>query len=283
MPGYSRKEILLRFKKSGIQQYNYRMTQKNLLTDIADNILTITINRPDKLNALNRITLDELRKALINGLEANDVMGIIITGAGEKAFVAGADISEFTGISVDDGQILARNGHAIFKLIESGSKPIIAAVNGFALGGGCELAMACHLRIASANALFGQPEVSLGLIPGYGGTQRLVQLIGKGKALELMLTADMIKADEALKLGLVNHVTSLEELIPATRDLMKKINTKSPVAIREVITCVNAYFESGTDGFEKEISQFGNCFGTDDFKEGTAAFIEKRKPEFSGN
>ena len=259
------------------------MTQKNLLTDIADNILTITINRPDKLNALNRITLDELRKALINGLEANDVMGIIITGAGEKAFVAGADISEFTGISVDDGQNFARNGHAIFKLIESGSKPIIAAINGFALGGGCELAMACHLRIASANALFGQPEVSLGLIPGYGGTQRLVQLIGKGKALELMLTADMIKADEALKLGLVNHVTSLEELIPATRDLMKKINTKSPVAIREVITCVNAYFESGTDGFEKEISQFGNCFGTDDFKEGTAAFIEKRKPEFSGN
>ena len=227
------------------------MTYSNLLAEVAENIMTITINRPDKLNALNRLTLEELKDSVTKCLESKEVKGIIITGAGDKAFVAGADISEFAGISVSDGQSLARNGHDIFNLIESSPKPVIAAVNGFALGGGCELAMACHIRLASENAQFGQPEVNLGLIPGYGGTQRLVQLIGKGKALELMLTAGMIKADEASQLGLVNHVTSSEELIPSTRTLMKKINSKSPLAVKEVITCVNAYFESGTDGFEK--------------------------------
>ena len=259
------------------------MAYKNLLTDTADKILTITINRPDKLNALNQLTLEELEDAVTNGLATKGIMGVILTGAGEKAFVAGADISEFTGISISDGQTLARNGHDIFKLIETSAKPVIAAVNGFALGGGCELAMACHLRFASENAQFGQPEVNLGLIPGYGGTQRLVQLIGKGKALELMLTGNMIGSADAEQIGLVNRVTSMEELIPSARSLMKKINSKSPLAVKEVITCVNAYFESGTDGFEKEIAQFGNCFGTADFEEGTTAFLEKRKPEFPGN
>ena len=259
------------------------MNYTNLLIDISEKILTITINRPDKLNALNSQTLDELKDAVTKGIGDKNVRGMIITGTGDKAFVAGADISEFLGISISDGQALAQNGHDIFNLIESSPKPVIAAVNGFALGGGCELAMACHIRFASENAQFGQPEINLGLIPGYGGTQRLIQLIGKGKALELMLTADMIKAQEANQLGLVNHVTSSDELLPSAQELMKKINTKSPIAAKEVITCVNGYFETGADGFEKEVNQFGNCFGTADFKEGTSAFLEKRKPEFPGN
>jgi len=258
------------------------MEYKNILTETENNILTVTINRPDKLNALNTDTLAELKSAVSDAFDNKDIAGLIITGSGEKAFVAGADISEFNNISIDEGKGLAKKGHEIFNLIERGPKPVIAAVNGFALGGGCELAMACHIRVASENAMFGQPEVNLGLIPGYGGTQRLTQLIGKGKAMELLMTADMIKAREALELGLVNYVTSLEELIPKSIEILEKIRTKSPAAIKEVITCVNAFYEDGNDGFETEINQFGNCFGTEDFKEGVAAFLEKRKANFPG-
>jgi len=258
------------------------MSYQNILIEEANEILTLTINRPDKLNALNTATLAEIRSAVQDGFQNPAIKGLIITGAGEKAFVAGADISEFNNISIDEGKTLAGNGHEIFNLIENGPKPVIAAVNGFALGGGCELAMACHIRVASENAQFGQPEVNLGLIPGYGGTQRLVQLIGKGKAMELLMTADMIKAEEALKLGLVNYVTSLDELIPTATSILDKVKTKSPVAIKEIIQCVNAFFEDGNDGFRTEIERFGNCFGTEDFKEGTAAFMEKRKAVFPG-
>ena len=253
-----------------------------ILSEKNEGIATITINRPDKLNALNKATLTELDQAVEAAFEDEEVAAIIITGSGEKAFVAGADITEFTGISVEDGENLAQNGQDIFRRIETGSKPVVAAVNGFALGGGCELAMACHIRVASENALFGQPEVNLGLIPGYGGTQRMIQLIGKGKATELLMTADMIKAPEALSLGLVNYVTSLEDLIPKCVEILGKIKSKSPKAISEVINCVNAYFDTGTNGFEVEVNQFGNCVATEDFKEGTAAFLEKRKASFPG-
>jgi len=245
-------------------------------------IASITINRPDKLNALNKATLTELDHAIGAAFEDANVYGIIITGAGEKAFVAGADISEFTGLNIEEGRALSQTGQDIFARIETGPKPVIAAVNGFALGGGCELAMACHIRVSSQNALFGQPEVNLGLIPGYGGTQRLIQLIGKGKAAELLMTADMIKAEAALNLGLTNYVTSQDELMPKCVEILEKIRGKSPLAIGEVITCVNAYFEDGTDGFATEVNQFGNCIGTEDFKEGTAAFLEKRKASFPG-
>lgn len=253
-----------------------------ILSDQDNGIVTITINRPDKLNALNKTTFQELDHATQAAFENSEVYAIIITGSGEKAFVAGADISEFTGLSVDEAKHLSQTGQDIFSRIENGSKPVIAAVNGFALGGGCELAMACHLRVASENALFGQPEVNLGIIPGYGGTQRLVQLIGKGKASELLMTADMIKAPEALSLGLVNYVTSLDELIPKCEEILKKIKSKSPVAIGKIIKCVNANFEDGTNGFEMEVTEFGNCVTTEDFKEGTSAFLEKRKANFPG-
>ncbi len=258
------------------------MTYQNILSDINNGINTITINRPDKLNALNKETFAELGPAIQAAFDDDAIYGIIITGAGEKAFVAGADISEFTGLSVEDGKNLSRTGHAVFNLIENGPKPIIAAVNGFALGGGCELAMACHLRVASENALFGQPEVNLGLIPGYGGTQRLIQLAGKGKASELLMTADMVKADEALRLGIVNHVVPATELLTKCVALLEKIHTKSPTAITEIIQCVNAYFEDGVNGLETEINRFGSCVNTEDFKEGTAAFLEKRKANFPG-
>ena len=258
------------------------MTYQNILSDINNGINTITINRPDKLNALNKETFAELGPAIQAAFDDETIYGIIITGAGEKAFVAGADISEFTGLSVEDGKKLSRTGHAVFNLIENGPKPIIAAVNGFALGWGCELAMACHLRVASENALFGQPEVNLGLIPGYGGTQRLIQLVGKGKASELLMTADMVKADEALRLGIVNHVVPATELLTKCVALLEKIHTKSPTAITEIIQCVNAYFEDGVNGLETEINRFGSCVNTEDFKEGTAAFLEKRKANFPG-
>ena len=258
------------------------MDYTSILSEQDNGIVTITINRPEKLNALNKATLTELDAAVASALKDSSVAGIIITGAGEKAFVAGADISEFTGISVEEGKALSQNGQDIFERIEKGSKPVIAAVNGFALGGGCELAMACHIRVASENALFGQPEVNLGLIPGYGGTQRMIQLIGKGKAAELLMTADMVKAPEALNLGLVNHVTSSEELLPKCVEILEKIKGKSPIAIGEIINCVNAYFEDGTNGFDIEVNQFSNCVATEDFKEGTSAFLEKRKANFPG-
>jgi enoyl-CoA hydratase len=254
----------------------------NILLTSANGILTITVNRPDKLNALNRDTIQEIGSAVRDAEKDPSIKGIIITGSGEKAFVAGADISEFSAYSVSEGMDLSRAGHKVFDSIEQCTKPVVAAVNGFALGGGCELAMSCHLRVASSNAKFGQPEVKLGLIPGYAGTQRLVQLIGKGKALELLMTADMIGADEALSLGLVNYVVPQQDLIAKSTELLNKITAQSPQAIAAVIRSVNAYFTDGVNGFDAEISEFGKCFGTSDFKEGVSAFIEKRKPVFSG-
>ena len=258
------------------------MNFQNVLTKIENGTMVITINRPDKLNALNKQTVQEISQAMHHARENAEVKAIIITGSGPKAFIAGADISEFLGLAPQEGMKLAQTGQDVFKFIEDTTKPVIAAVNGFALGGGCELAMACHLRVAGDNAKFGQPEVNLGLIAGYGGTQRLIQLIGKTKAMELHLTADMIPASEALQLGLVNYVVPQEQLIPKCIELAEKIKTKSPKAVGSAITAMNAYFAEGIDGFAKEIEEFGKCFGTEDFKEGTSAFLEKRKANFPG-
>ncbi|MGZ4053913.1 MAG: enoyl-CoA hydratase/isomerase family protein [Bacteroidia bacterium] len=258
------------------------MTYENLLTSTDNGVLTITINRPDKLNALNKKTVEEIGLAIKAAEAAAEVKAIIITGAGPKSFVAGADIAEFVGLSVEQGKALAKAGQDVFKKIETCSKPVIAAVNGFALGGGCELSMACHLRIASDNAKFGQPEVNLGLIAGYGGTQRLIQYLGKTKATELHMTADMINAEQALGLGLVNYVVPQDQLMAKCLEIIEKIKSKSPKAITGVINSVNAYFENGVDGFNAEVEEFGKCFATEDFKEGTTAFLEKRKANFTG-
>lgn len=256
---------------------------QTLLTDLQDGTLVITINRPDKMNALNKDVIEELGKVLDEVYSNPDIKSAILTGAGEKAFVAGADITEFTSLDAAGGAALAKKGQDnVFDKIENSPKPIVAAVNGFALGGGCELAMACHFRVASENAKFGQPEVNLGLIPGYGGTQRLTQLIGKGKSMELMMTADMIGADEAKALGLVNHVTPLAELLGKTKEILQKIHTKAPVAVAKVIACVNDAAKGETAGFANEIKRFGECFATEDMKEGTGAFLEKRKAIFKG-
>lgn len=256
------------------------MTFENLLTATENGILTITINRPDKLNALNKKTVEEIGLAVKGGESDKNVKAILLTGSGQKSFVAGADITEFVGLTVEEGKELAQAGQDVFRSIETCSKPVLAAVNGFALGGGCELSMACHLRVASENAKFGQPEVNLGLIAGYGGTQRLIQYIGKTKAMELHMTGDMINAEQALQLGLVNYVVPQEQLIPKCLELLNKIKSKAPKAITGVINSVNAYFAA--EGFAAEIEEFGKCFATDDFKEGTSAFIEKRKAEFAG-
>ncbi len=254
-----------------------------LLTDLQDGILTITINRPEKMNALNKDVIADMSAALDHAFANNEVKSIIITGAGEKAFVAGADISEFTGLDAGEGSALAQRGQdMLFSKIENSAKPIIAAVNGFSLGGGCELAMSCHFRVASENAKFGQPEVNLGLIPGYGGTQRLTQLIGKGKAMELIMTADMIGADEAKSLGLVNHVFPITELLNETKKILTKINTKAPVAIAKSIALINQAANGDSTGFASEIKEFGACFATEDMKEGVSAFMEKRKANFQG-
>ena len=258
------------------------MTYTQISTQLSDGIFLITINRPDKLNALNYEVLSDLNGAFDEVYANTEIKSVILTGAGSKAFVAGADISEFKGLSVADGIRLAARGQAIFKKIEDSPKPVIAAVNGFALGGGCELAMSCHLRVAAPNARFGQPEVNLGLIPGYGGTQRLIQLIGKGKALELLMTADMIGADDALRLGLVNYVVAPEELINKATEILKKITTKAPVAIKQVIACANAFYTDGVDGFQFEVDRFGDCCATEDFQEGASAFLEKRAANFKG-
>jgi enoyl-CoA hydratase len=258
------------------------MSFSNLLVSTENSICTITINRPDKLNALNKATVAEIGTAISEAESNNEVRAIIITGAGPKSFVAGADISEFIGLSIEEGKSLAEAGQNVFRSIETCSKPVLAAVNGFALGGGCELAMACHLRIAADNARFGQPEVNLGLIAGYGGTQRLIQYVGKTKATELHMTADMIGAQEALTLGLVNYVVAPDQLIAKSTELLTKIMSKSPKAITGVINSVNAYFDEKVDGFKTEVFEFGKCFGTEDFKEGTSAFLEKRKANFSG-
>ena len=259
------------------------MDYSTIKTTLNNSIITITINRPDKLNALNKTVLDELDKAMDSVYNDDAIRAVIITGAGEKAFVAGADITEFISVDHNAGGSLAKRGQDIFFKIENCPKPVIAAVNGFALGGGCELAMSCHFRLASTNAKFGQPEVNLGIIPGYGGTQRLTMLVGKGKAMELMMTGNMIGADEAKTLGLVNYVESPENLIPKTEEILSMILTKSPIAISKVIAAVNSYYEFDKDGFKEETNLFGEAFSTNDKKEGTTAFLEKRKPVFKGS
>jgi enoyl-CoA hydratase len=256
---------------------------QTLLTNLENGILTITINRPDKLNALNKTVMDELNEVVEEIYKNADIKSAIVTGAGTKAFVAGADISEFSGLNDDAGMLLSEKGQILFFKIEDCPKPIIAAVNGFALGGGCELAMSCHFRIASGNAKFGQPEVNLGLIPGYGGTQRLTQLIGKGRAIELLITANMIDANTALQYGLVNYVVPQEELLNKARSILELINSKAPRAVAGCIKAANAVFDESLNGFETEVKEFGKCFNTKDVKEGIAAFLEKRKANFTGS
>lgn len=259
------------------------MEFKNLLWEITDNILLLTINRADKLNALNGETILEIQTAFLEAKKTQGLKGIIVTGAGEKAFVAGADISEFQALDMQQAKALAQRGHDIFFLVEHMQIPVIAVVNGFALGGGCELSMACHMRVATANAKFGQPEVNLGIIAGYGGTQRLIQYIGKSKALELHLTADMIDAQTALNLGLLNYVEADKTAaLEKAKTIINKIATKGPVAVAKVIECTNAYYKDGVDGFDYEVNAFASLFHTEDVKEGVSAFLEKRKPEFKG-
>ena len=258
------------------------MEFKNLLYNVEDGICTVTINRPDKMNALNQETIQEIWEAIQAIEEDENVKGVIITGAGPKAFVAGADISEFASFTPGQAEKMAQNGHRAFNELEQCHKPVIAAVNGFALGGGCELAMACHMRIASENAKFGQPEINLGIIPGYGGTQRLVRHIGFARATEMLLTGDAINATQALEAGLVSHVVSQEELLNKCKEILNKIATKSPLAIAQILKLVNGYYGNEAGGFESEISEFADCFDTEDFKEGVSAFLEKRKAQFSG-
>ena len=260
------------------------MNFQNILVTSDNNSATITINRPEKLNALNVATIKELHDAFEN-LENNpDIRVIILTGSGEKAFVAGADISEFANYSEEEGAQLAAQGQELlFDFVENLKTPVIAAVNGFALGGGLELAMACHFRVASDNAKMGLPEVSLGVIPGYGGTQRLPQLVGKGRAMELIMTAGMIDAETAKAYGLVNHVVPQTELLTFVKAIATKIMKNSLVAVGKAIKAVNANFKDGEDGYKTEIRNFGKCFVTADFKEGTSAFLEKRKADFKGN
>ena len=267
---------------------NQTMSYSTLLVQMENGICTITINRPDKLNALNKEVFNDLDKAIDEVNNNPAIKTAIITGAGPKAFVAGADISEFGGLNREQAMALAKRGQDVFFKIENSRKPIVAAVNGFALGGGCELAMACHFRLCSENAKFGQPEVNLGLIPGYGGTQRLTQLVGKGKSMELQMTAHLIDANEALQLGLVNHVTTADTLLQRTKDILTIIQSKAPIAVGKVIECVNvavvsdSAYTNGKSGYDKEIEAFGDCFVTEDMKEGTSAFLEKRKAEFKG-
>ncbi len=255
---------------------------QTLLTSLENGIFTITINRPDKLNALNRQVLTDLDKALDEVDNNTEIRSVIITGSGPKAFVAGADISEFTGLTKEQGLTLAKRGQDIFFRIENNKKPIIAAVNGFALGGGCEMAMACHFRLCSDNAKFGQPEVNLGLIPGYGGTQRLTQLIGKGRSMEMLVSANMIDANTALQFGLVNYVVSSAELLDKAKSILAIINSKAPLAVAGCIKAANAVFDESQNGYETEVKEFADCFVTEDMKEGTSAFLEKRKAVFSG-
>ncbi len=259
------------------------MNYTTILTELDNEIFIITINRPEKLNALNKTVIEELADAINEIYNNAAIKSAIITGSGSKAFVAGADISEFLSMDSKAGMYLAQKGQdLVFSKIENSPKPVIAAVNGFALGGGCELALACHFRLCSDNAKFGQPEVNLGLIPGYGGTQRLTQLIGKGKAMELMMTGNIIDATEAKQIGLVNYVTTPDTLISKTKDLLQIINSKAQLAVKNVISLTNIASIGTTDGLEKEINAFGELFDTADAKEGAAAFIEKRKPNFTG-
>jgi enoyl-CoA hydratase len=257
------------------------MSYTNILTEQKDKLLFITINRPNQLNALNKVTIDELSAELKRAEKDASVRVIILTGSGEKAFVAGADIKEFADFNVEQGKALSKEGQEkLFNLVENLSTPVIAAVNGFALGGGLELTMSAHIRVASSNAKMGLPETSLGVIPGYGGTQRLAQLIGRGRAFELIMTAGMIKAEQALAYGLVNHVVEQTELMVKCEEIANKILNNSPMAITSAIKAVNANYNSAVNGFDVEVEEFGKCFGTPEFKEGTTAFLEKRKANF---
>lgn len=252
-------------------------------TEIRGLAFIAQISRPEALNALNQGVMDELRQCLQSACQNKDVAGIIIIGDGEKAFVAGADIKELSVLGGEEASKLAQKGQLLFKSVENCAKPVIAVVNGFALGGGCELAMACHIRIATESARFGQPEVNLGIIPGYGGTQRLPQLVGRAKALELILTADIIPAAEALKIGLVNHVVpTKQEALDMALGMIKKIAAKGPLAIAKSIESVNAGYSFEEKGYEAEARNFGACAETGDFKEGTKAFVEKRVAKFEG-
>ncbi|MBC8266185.1 MAG: enoyl-CoA hydratase/isomerase family protein [Flavobacteriales bacterium] len=257
------------------------MEYKNILFESKNAIAYITINRPNQLNALNTETIEELSLVISIAEEDKLIRCMIITGAQDKAFVAGADIKEFAKYSKKEGENLARKGQkTLFDLLENCGTPSIAAINGFALGGGLELAMACHIRIASDNAKMGLPEVSLGVIPGYGGTQRLANLVGKGKAMEMITTAGMISAEDAKSWGLINHICSQEELISTAEKIATKIIRNSPMAIAKAIKSVNAGFEDGVNGFEVEKKEFGNCFESEEFFEGANAFLEKRKANF---
>jgi enoyl-CoA hydratase len=259
------------------------MNYENLLFETSGNAIIITINRPQALNALNSATMEDLGNFFRDGYKKYpEIKGVILQGAGDKAFVAGADIKEFQGLDAEGGRQMAARGHQVFNKIERFHLPVVAAIQGFALGGGCELAMACHLRVASEKARFGQPEVNLGLIPGYGGTQRLIQYIGKTKAMELLMTAEMINAEQALQLGLVNKVVPPEMLLEESIRLIEQIATKAPLAISRIIQCVNAYYVEGVNGFSTEIEEFGNSATTADFREGASAFVEKRKANFTG-
>jgi len=252
-----------------------------LLVTIEEEICNITVNRPDKMNALNREVFNDLDAVMDEVYHNSAIRSAIITGAGSKAFVAGADISEFLELNGEQAIALAKRGQVVFDKIENAPKPVVAAVNGFALGGGCELALACHFIYASENAKFGQPEVNLGLIPGYGGTQRLAQVAGRSRTMELLMTGKMISAKEAMQCGIVNEVTTPEELIPKVKETLKLIHTKAPFAVTKVIECVNM-FDHTQDGYDFEIKQFAECFQTEDMREGAAAFLEKRKPSFKG-
>lgn len=254
----------------------------SLLFQTDNGICTVTINKPDKLNALSNTVIEELSAAVDEIISNTSIKSAIITGSGAKAFVAGADISEFSSLTASGGKTLAQKGQDVFSKIENSPKPVIAAVNGFALGGGCELAMSCHFRIAADNAKFGQPEVNLGLTPGYGGTQRLVQLIGKGRALELLITGNIIDANTALQYGLVNHVVPQEELLPKVKSILELINSKAPLAVAGCIKAANAVFDETKNGYAIEINAFSELFDTADAKEGAAAFLEKRKANFTG-
>ncbi len=256
---------------------------KNIIVSNDGGILTITINRPEKLNALNTDTIAELKLCVENSYDDKNVKGLIITGSGNKAFVAGADISEFVDLNEINGKKFAEQGQEVFASIENCPKPIIAVVNGYALGGGCELAMACHIRVASENAYFGLPEVSLGILPAFGGTQRLTQIVGKGKALEMMLTGEMIDANAAFSTGLANHlVATKEDALESAKTMLQKMFKNAPLSIAMIINSVNASFSNIEDGYQTEVNGFANCCKTLDFKEGTSAFLEKRKPAFKG-
>jgi enoyl-CoA hydratase len=274
--------LFLSRKYYAIFGHRINAMMENLKIDHTAGVVTIAISRPEALNALNLKTLSELITVLQQTYEQRDYKGIILTGDGEKAFVAGADIKELSALTQEQARAFAQNGQRLFKLIEDCPKPVIAAVNGYALGGGCELAMACHIRIASEDAKFGQPEVNLGIIPGYGGTQRLPQLVGRGKALEIMLTGDMITAEEAKQIGLVNHVVPQDQLMSAAGKMMSRILSKGPVAVANVIKSVNAGFQFEGAGYQAEAENFAVCTTTSDFKEGTDAIIEKRQPHFKG-